>query len=153
MSGKERDQSMHIGDSPNVPILEPRPRPANFVPCTIEDSSSTSVEASRVYCPLSIDDAPSNERSLFTIKFTKSEMDMLQNEKSRTVKIFFLKFKCIIVFAVLLVAFFQFLYICFREFMTNDHAFQQAFKLLQTLIISNSSALNSSSLDKSVLFS
>ena len=150
MSGNKRDRSMHIRDPSRMERSEPRPHPDEIIPLSRSDLQSESKETSRIYCPLSIDDAQPSKKSLFTTNFTKSEMDMFQGERSRTVKIFFLKFKCIIVFAVLLVAFLQFLFICFKEFMSNETAFDHAYKLLQT-ILQNSSALNSSGSDNNLL--
>lgn len=146
-----RDQSMHSGDSPSVERSEPRPHPEEIVPFRESYSPSESKETPRIYCPLSIDETQPSSKSLFTNNFTKSEMAMFEGEKSRTVKIFFLKFKCIIVFAVLLVALLEFLFICFKELMANESAFENAFKLLQTML-HNSSALNSSESDNNVLF-
>ena len=139
-------------DSANAPIMEPHPRSIIRANLRSEGSASESMETSRIYCPLSIenDNRDETKDSIFTTKFTKSEMDMLRGEKSRSVRIFFLKFKCIIVFAALLVAFLQFLFICFREFMSNDIAFEHVYKLVQTLIKKNSS-LEGSELDNNIL--
>lgn len=131
-------------------MMEPLPRAETHAKRVLEDTPSESMEASRIYCPLSIEDTNSKKSSFFTTKFSKSEMDMLHREKSRSVKIFFLKFKCIIVFAALLVAFLQFIFICFKEFVSNDVAFEHVYKLVQALITKNSSLLESEP-DKNIL--
>ena len=82
----------------------------------------------------------SQKSSMFTSQFTKSEMDMMRAEKSRTVKLFFLKFKCIVVFTVIFVAFLEFLYICLKEFSNNDLFMNQ---LLTIATLLSNRSLNS----------
>lgn len=51
----------------------------------------------------------------FCDNFTPEEKLFLQEEKSRSVKFIFLKFKCIIVFSVLIIAVLEFIFIIVRE--------------------------------------
>lgn len=97
----------------------------------LDGEHAPSVETSRIYCPLSIDETPTPR--LLTTKFTKSETNLLKNENSRTVKVMFLKFKCIVVFTVILIAFLEFIYICFKEFINNDALVNQVFDLIKIM--------------------
>lgn len=63
-------------------------------------------------------------------QFTPLERDLFQNEPSRIVKIFFLKFKCIVVFSLILVSFLQFLYILISSILKSDESVEK----IQTLL-------------------
>lgn len=98
-----------------VKITTPEPR--DF------DSETTEMEAGkRVYCPLS-EEEPSSKKSFLTSKFSPSEVEMMKNEKSRGVKVAFLKFKCIVVFTMMLIALLEFVYICFNAVFSNTQMF------------------------------
>lgn len=99
----------------------------------LEAAENATLQTPRIYCPLSMDEEQPKPR-LFTSKFSKSEMELMQTEKSRSVKIFFLKFKCIVVFTVIFVAFLEFLYICLKEFMGNEEIIDRFFNLVNIFI-------------------
>lgn len=52
------------------------------------------------------------------------------NEKSRTVKLCMLKYKCVLMFTFMLVAFLQFGYIMFKEFINDEQFKNKLFELI-----------------------
>lgn len=52
------------------------------------------------------------------------------NEKSRTVKLCMLKYRCVLMFTFMLLAFLQFLYIMFKEFLNDGESKAKIFELI-----------------------
>ena len=75
--------------------------------------------------------SPSVENGDF---FTKVESAYMQNEPSRLVKIFFIKFKCIVVFSLVLITFLQFVYILVNAIISNTDTAENIQLLLNSLI-------------------
>ncbi len=76
-----------------------------------------------------------NERSTM-LKLPQSDFDaeinaQFASEKSRTVKVCMLKYRCIIMFTFMLLSFLQFCYIMFRELFSKDEIKDKLFEMLE----------------------
>lgn len=60
------------------------------------------------------------------------EQEMLQNEESRFVKVFYIKFKCIIVLALMLLVFLELAYIIAKDLLSDQEVAKQI-KFLATM--------------------
>lgn len=65
--------------------------------------------------------------------FTEEEKVFLQTEKSKSLKFLFLKFKCIIVLAVTIIAVLEFIFILIREIHASISSASQLTTVLNTL--------------------
>ena len=66
--------------------------------------------------------------------FSAAESSFMQNEPSRLVKIFFIKFKCIVVFSLVLISLLQFVYILVNTVISNTDTTKNIRLLLNSLI-------------------
>ena len=69
------------------------------------------------------------------------EQEMLQNEESRCVKVFYIKFKCIVVLSLILLAFLLYSYIIVKDLLTDEEISNQIKFLSEMYHAKNGSSL------------
>lgn len=69
---------------------------------------------------------------IFADPMTREEREMLKKEKSRSVKIAYIKLRCIVVFAVTLIAILQSVYIITLTVSQNDNLLEKIGRVLES---------------------
>lgn len=70
------------------------------------------------------------------------EMEMIQNEESRTVKLAFIKLRCIVVLSVLLIAFLEFIIILALIITNNDGLVEKISHALEVTLLEKYKPVN-----------